>query len=111
MECLTKVATVKLFLHIRLPHYFGVAFIGLTAGIYAAKALVQHLCECFNDPDKLHVFILSVQIPYRRKFCIQEVLMHICLPCFYPHAVFGSGDTDREVTRPKLLIHDFSVDV
>ncbi len=32
----------------------------LTVGIYAAKALVQHLCERFNDPDNVHVFILSV---------------------------------------------------
>jgi hypothetical protein len=32
----------------------------LTAGICAAKALVQLLCERFNDPDNMHVFILSV---------------------------------------------------
>ncbi len=32
----------------------------LTVGMCAAKALVQHLCERFNDPDNLHVFILSV---------------------------------------------------
>jgi hypothetical protein len=30
----------------------------LTAGMCAAKALVQLLCERFNDPDFLHVFIL-----------------------------------------------------
>jgi len=29
----------------------------LMAGICAAKALVQHLCKRFNDPDSLHVFI------------------------------------------------------
>jgi hypothetical protein len=29
-------------------------------GTYAAKALVQHLCERLNDPDNVHIFILSV---------------------------------------------------
>jgi hypothetical protein len=51
-----------------------------TAGIYAVKALEQHLCERFNDPDNVHVFIPSVEILCRLKFCIQEVLMYICLP-------------------------------
>jgi len=32
----------------------------LTEGICAAKAVVQHLCERFNDPDNMHVFILSI---------------------------------------------------
>jgi hypothetical protein len=32
----------------------------LTVGIYAAKALVQHLCERFNNPDNVQVFIFSV---------------------------------------------------
>jgi len=31
----------------------------LMAGMCAAKALVQHLCKRFNDPDSLHVFILN----------------------------------------------------
>jgi len=30
----------------------------LMTGMCAAKALVQHLCKRFNDPDFLHVFIL-----------------------------------------------------
>ncbi|OGW37905.1 MAG: hypothetical protein A2Y97_09965 [Nitrospirae bacterium RBG_13_39_12] len=30
----------------------------LTAGMCAAKALGQHLCERFNNPDFLHVFII-----------------------------------------------------
>jgi len=32
----------------------------LTAGICAAKALVQHLCERFHDPDNVHIFIPGV---------------------------------------------------
>jgi hypothetical protein len=32
-----------------------------TAGICAAKALVQHLCERFDDPASMHVFIPVVQ--------------------------------------------------
>jgi hypothetical protein len=52
----------------------------LTAGICAAKALVQHLCERLNDSDDVQVDILSGQMLYSRKFCIQEVLMHMCLP-------------------------------
>jgi hypothetical protein len=36
----------------------------LTAGIYAAKALVQHLCECLNDPANVHIFIPGVSIHY-----------------------------------------------
>jgi hypothetical protein len=51
----------------------------LTAGIYAAKALVQLLRERFHDPETVHIFIPGVLILYRRKFCVQEVLMHICL--------------------------------
>ena len=33
----------------------------LTVGICAAKALEQLLCERLNDPDNLHVFILSLR--------------------------------------------------
>jgi hypothetical protein len=62
----------------------------LTAGLYTAKALVQHLCKRFNDPDNVHVFILSgCEKRYRRKFCIQEVLLNISLPSFHPNAFFG----------------------
>jgi hypothetical protein len=32
----------------------------LTAGTCAAKALVQHLCERFHDPDNLYVFVPDV---------------------------------------------------
>jgi hypothetical protein len=32
-----------------------------TAGMYAAKALVQHLCKRFNDSNFLNVFILIAQ--------------------------------------------------
>jgi hypothetical protein len=32
----------------------------LTGGMYAAKALVQHLCERLNDPDNVQIFILNV---------------------------------------------------
>jgi hypothetical protein len=49
----------------------------MTTGIYAAKALEQHLCKRLDDTDSLHVFILSVLIRYGRKFCIQEVLLHM----------------------------------
>ena len=31
----------------------------LTVGICAAKALVQHLCERFNEPDNVHVLFLA----------------------------------------------------
>jgi hypothetical protein len=64
----------------------------LTAGICAAKAS-RHvpglLCERFHDPDNVHIFIPGVSILYRRKFCVQEVLMHMCLPLFYPNVFFG----------------------
>jgi hypothetical protein len=60
-----------------------------TAGIYAAKALVQHLCERFHDLDNVHIFTPGFPIHNRRKFCIQEVLLHRCLPPFYPNAFFG----------------------
>ena len=66
-------------------HYLRKSKMQLTAGICAAKALVQHLCERFNDPDNVHIFIPSVEILYRLKFCIQEVLMYMCLPSFYPN--------------------------
>jgi hypothetical protein len=35
----------------------------LVAGMWAAKALEQHLCKRFNDPDFLHVFIHITYIP------------------------------------------------
>jgi len=60
----------------------------LTAGICAAKALVQLLGERFQDPDNVHIFIPGFSILSRRKFCVQEVLMHRCLPPFYPNAFF-----------------------
>jgi len=61
----------------------------LTAGMYAAKALVQHLCERIHDPENVHVFIPGFSIRYRRKFCVQEVLMNIYLPSFHLNALFG----------------------
>jgi hypothetical protein len=64
----------------------------LTAGICAAKASRHapgHLCERFHDPENIHIFIPGFSIRYRRKFCVQEVLMHMCLPPFYPNAFFG----------------------
>jgi hypothetical protein len=33
-------------------------------GMCAAKALEQHLCKRFNDPDFLHVFILIAYVLY-----------------------------------------------
>ena len=59
------------------------------AGTCAAKAIVQHLCERFHDPENEQVFIPSVSILYKRKFCVQEVLMHMCLPSFPINALFG----------------------
>jgi hypothetical protein len=56
----------------------------------AAKALVQHLCERLNDQENLNVFIPGVSIYYKHKFCVQEVLMHICLPAFLLNALFAS---------------------
>jgi hypothetical protein len=61
----------------------------LTAGICAAKALVQHLCKRFHNPENVHIFIPGVSILYRHKFCVQEVLMHVCLPSSFPNAFFG----------------------
>ena len=55
----------------------------MMAGICAAKALVQLLCRRFHDPVNVQVHIHCVEIPSRRKFCVQEVLMHMCLPPFY----------------------------
>ena len=55
----------------------------LTAGICAAKALVQLLCEPFHDPDNAHILIPGVSILSRHKFCVQEVLMYVCLPSFH----------------------------
>ncbi len=87
------------------------------AGMYAAKALVQRLCERFNISDFLHVFILIVYIPYKRKFFVQEVLMHMCLPSFYPNAFLGSTvrlilrfDFNRSPVRNKLPdLFDFRI--
>jgi hypothetical protein len=45
--------------------YIGIVLYGQTlfnpksaiaAGMYAAKALVQHLCERFHDPENVHIF-------------------------------------------------------
>jgi len=58
------------------------------AGTYAAKALEQLLCERCNDSANVHVFIHIIKKPYRPKSCIQEVLLHMCLPFFYPSAFF-----------------------
>jgi hypothetical protein len=76
----------------------------LMTGMCAAKTLEQHLCKRFNDLDSLHVFILIVYVLYRRKFCIQEVLMHIRLSSFYPNAFFGlrglrEADTMKKACR------------
>ena len=43
---------------------------------------VQFLCERFHNPGNVQVFILSISVLTRHKFCIQEVLLHICLPSF-----------------------------
>ena len=64
----------------------------LPAGICAAKTSRHSpglLCKRFHDPENVHVFIPGVSILSRRKFCIQEVLMHICLPASYPNAFLG----------------------
>jgi hypothetical protein len=61
----------------------------LTVGRCAAKAIVQHLCERFHDPGNVHIFIPGVSILSRRKSCVQEVLMHICLLSFHLNALFG----------------------
>jgi len=61
----------------------------LTAGICAAKALMQHLCERFHDMDNAHVFIPGVSIHSRHKSCVQEVLMHMCPPFFHLTAFLG----------------------
>ena len=61
----------------------------LTAGICAAKALVQYLCKRFHDPENVHIFIPGVSILDRHKFCVQEVLMHVCLLSFLRNALFG----------------------
>jgi len=75
----------------------------LTAGICATKALVQLLCERFHDPETVHIFIPGVSILSRRKFCVQEVLMHMCLLSFHRNALFGSSSC-----RPHAcLLHCF----
>jgi rare lipoprotein A len=76
----------------------------LTAGICAAKALVQLLCERFHDPDNVHVFIPGVSIHYRHKFCVQEVLMHMCLPPFYLNTFFRLSGNAFVVLVCSLII-------
>jgi len=64
----------------------------LTAGIYAVKAsrhVPGHLCERFHDPNNGHFFIPGVPILSRGKFCVQEVLLHICLLPSHLNALFG----------------------
>jgi hypothetical protein len=63
------------------------------AGICAAKALVQLLCERFNDLFSLCVLILTAWISCGQKFCVQEVLMHICLPMFVQRRFSELNDT------------------
>ena len=62
------------------------------AGICPAKAsrrLPGHICECFHAPENVHIFIPGVSILSRRKFCVQEVLLHMCLLSFHLNALFG----------------------
>ena len=63
----------------------------LTGGICAAKAsrhLPGLLCGRFHDPEYVHIIIPGVSIRSRRKFCIQEVLMHVTAVRSY-NALFG----------------------
>jgi hypothetical protein len=73
----------------------------LTAGICAAKALVQLLCGRFHNSENVHVFIPGVSILSRRKFCVQEVLMHMCLLPFYPNAFFGLIKAQEKAAKEK----------
>jgi hypothetical protein len=77
----------------------------LTAGIYAAKALVQHLCKRFNDPENGHIFIPDVSILSRRIFCVQEVLLYMCLLYFNLNALFGlTNECNVSVTGITKLV-------
>jgi hypothetical protein len=75
----------------------------LTVGICAAKAS-RHapglLCRRFHDPKNVHVFIPGISILFRRTFCVQEVLMHMCLPSFYPNAFFGLMEFGPNLRMP-----------
>ena len=55
---------------------------------------MQHLCRRFHDTENVHVFIPGVSIRFIRNFCVQEVLMHICLPSLHPNALFGFIGTE-----------------
>jgi hypothetical protein len=73
----------------------------LTAGMCAAKAsrhVPGHLCGRLHDPDNVQVYILSVEILYRRKSCVQEVLLHMCLPSFSSNCTF-------QVNKTGYLLH------
>jgi hypothetical protein len=71
--------------------------------MYSAKALVQLLCERFHDPENGHIFIPGVSILSRRKFCVQEVLMHMCLLSFHRNALFGLILSVSSIDRFSIL--------
>jgi len=52
----------------------------------------RHMCSTFVSALMIWItctFSFSAfNILYRSKFCVQEVLMHMCLPSFYPNAFF-----------------------
>jgi len=52
----------------------------------------------------VHVLIPGVSIRFRRNFCVQEVLMHICLPSLHPNALFGFIGTEltSEGVSPRM---------
>ena len=66
--------------------------------MYAAKALVQILCERFNDPASVRVFIPVAQLIENRKSCIQEVLMHMCPQPIYQNVLSGLMPATGRVT-------------
>ena len=91
-----KFCVKEVLMHRCLPPFYPIAFFGLTAGIYAAKAsrrLPGHLCERIYESENVQVFISSVSILYGPKFCVKEVLLHICLPSshlyFYLYGLKG----------------------
>lgn len=57
--------------------------------LYFCSVMFGDYCERCHVPDNVHIFIPGFSIHYRHKFCIQEVLLHRCLPPFYPNAFFG----------------------
>ena len=61
----------------------------LTAGIYAAKALVQHLCKRFHDPKTGIFYPWRFDTLQTHILCVQEVLMYVCLLSFHINALFG----------------------